>query len=73
MPTTYTACGNAIEKNGPHEAGLSGRGHRIAFCENDRTASLLVKALEILESIHAFGADANSFRTIDLLEKFGIL
>jgi hypothetical protein len=53
MPTTYTARGNAIEKNGPHEGGLSGRGHCIAFCEDDRTAELLVKAIDLLADISA--------------------
>jgi hypothetical protein len=52
MPTIYRSRGNAIEKIGPHEGGLSGRGTVIAFCVDERTASVLVKAINVLEDIY---------------------
>ena len=78
MPTTYQARGNAIEKNGPHEGGLSGRGHCIAFCEDDRTASLLVKAIDALADIAAhdlrYYSDLPTTKNInDVLNALGML
>jgi hypothetical protein len=77
MPTTYTACGNAIEKNGPHEGGLSGRGRPIAFCADEKTASLLVKAIDALADISAHDLryyDLPTTRNInDILNALGML
>jgi hypothetical protein len=55
MPTIYQTCGTAIEKIGPSDGGMSGRGRPIAFCADRNTADLFVDALKMLDRIHAFG------------------
>ena len=49
MPTIYQTCGAAIEKIGPSDGGMSGRGRPIAFCADANTANLFVDALEVLK------------------------
>jgi hypothetical protein len=74
MPTTYRSRGNAIEKIGPHEGGLSGRGTVIAFCSDDRTAALLVHALDILKGIEDdFANVALAPNATKLLSQLGML
>ena len=41
----YQTCGTAIEKIGPSDGGMSGRGRPIAFCADTNTASILCDAL----------------------------
>lgn len=59
MPTIYQTCGAAIEKIGPSDGGMSGRGRPIAFCADANTASILCDALNILPMVWAFGVPDN--------------
>ena len=56
MPTIYQTCGAAIEKIGPSDGGMSGRGRPIAFCADANTASILCRRSQhVAICVRAFG------------------
>ena len=71
MPTKYQATGNAIERAGPCERGLFFR--PIAYCDSDRTASLLVKALDALTDLAVNDDFPEAGRVISVLAELGML
>ena len=79
MPTIYQTCGTAIEKIGPSDGGMSGRGRPIAFCADTNTASILCDALNMLERINKCVAEDELERrlihteTIYVLRRAGLI